>query len=151
VKPDQTQRARNQDPRQSGTGLVGWVGGEGRSRDGYTRGVSGTAAHPLESDAVRQLSDDCTTDPLIWPRELSYNVVQMSDSVQISVRVPSEVFREIATESRSRGESISDAVRRRLAQSDGRDDATLDDHERRITALEEMANRAYWGLEAATW
>jgi negative regulator of replication initiation len=42
----------------------------------------------------------------------------MSDSVQISVRVPSEVFREIATESRSRGESISDAVRRRLAQSD---------------------------------
>jgi negative regulator of replication initiation len=67
----------------------------------------------------------------------------MSDSVQISVRVPSEVFREIATESRSRGESISDAVRRRLAQSDGRDDVTLDDHERRIAALEEMANRGY--------
>jgi negative regulator of replication initiation len=65
----------------------------------------------------------------------------MSDSVQISVRVPSEVFQEIATESRSRGESISDAVRRRLAQSG--DDATLDDHERRIAALEEMANRAY--------
>jgi negative regulator of replication initiation len=65
----------------------------------------------------------------------------MSDSVQISVRVPSEVFREIATESRSRGESISDAVRRRLAQSG--DDTTLDDHERRIAALEEMANRGY--------
>jgi CRP-like cAMP-binding protein len=122
-------------------GPAGGVGGEGRSRDEITRGVSGLAAHPLESDAVRQLSDVCTTNPLIWPRELSYNVVQMSDSVQISVRVPSEVFREIATESRSRGESISDAVRRRLAQSG--DDATLDDHERRIAALEEMANRAY--------
>jgi hypothetical protein len=87
------------------------------------------------------LSDVCTTDSLIWPGGLSYNVVQMSDSVQISVRVPSEVFREIATESRSRGESISDAVRRRLAQ--GGDDATLDNHERRIAALEEMASRAY--------
>jgi hypothetical protein len=83
---------------------------------------------------------------LIWPRGLSYNVVQMSDSVQISVRVPSEVFREIATESRSRGESISDAVRRRLAQGDppwGGGSGVLDDHERRIAALEEMANRAY--------
>jgi negative regulator of replication initiation len=70
----------------------------------------------------------------------------MSDSVQISVRVPSEVFREIATESRSRGESISDAVRRRLAQSDPPwvgGSGVLDDHERRIAALEEMANRAY--------
>jgi hypothetical protein len=65
----------------------------------------------------------------------------MSDSVRVSLRIPPEVFEEIARESRARGESLSDNMRRRLS-NDGPDER-LDDYERRITALEEMANRAY--------
>jgi negative regulator of replication initiation len=70
----------------------------------------------------------------------------MSDSVRVSLRIPPEVFEEIARESRARGESLSDNMRRRLSR-DGpvkyREVATMDDHERRIAALEEMANHAY--------
>jgi hypothetical protein len=65
----------------------------------------------------------------------------MSDSVRVSLRIPPEVFEEIARESRARGESLSDNMRRRLSK-DGPDER-LDDYGRRIAALEEMANRAY--------
>jgi hypothetical protein len=65
----------------------------------------------------------------------------MSDSVRVSLRIPPEVFEEIARESRARGESLSDNMRRRLSK-DGPDER-LDDYERRIAALEEMANRGY--------
>jgi hypothetical protein len=67
----------------------------------------------------------------------------MSDSVRVSLRIPPEVFEEIARESRARGESLSDNMRRRLSNDGPVEDERLDDYERRIAALEEMANHAY--------
>jgi hypothetical protein len=43
----------------------------------------------------------------------------MSDSVRVSLRIPPEVFEEIARESRARGESLSDNMRRRLSNDAG--------------------------------
>jgi negative regulator of replication initiation len=67
----------------------------------------------------------------------------MSDSVRVSLRIPPEVFEEIARESRARGESLSDNMRRRLSNDGPAEDGRLDDYERRIAALEEIASRAY--------
>jgi CRP-like cAMP-binding protein len=75
----------------------------------------------------------------------------MSDSVRVSLRIPPEVFEEIARESRDLGESLSDNMRRRLSKDEGvlaKDfqhlaGQTLEEHERRLVALEEMANRGY--------
>jgi hypothetical protein len=57
----------------------------------------------------------------------------------LSLRIPPELHAELRAEADERDESLSAVVRRRLGVGGSR----LDDHERRIAALEEMANRAY--------